>query len=145
MGTQLTHESAIVPSDALNALSDVGDHEDELAAIIESRAATKAGDTTDLIIELEDWAHEDWSDYDISSSPFILVDHVEDYSDNAYLLTGASEVVMDKIEGRGPEEVRDGRLSDQLNLVDETDTDFHDDTGEMYVPKSAVAAIYVES
>jgi hypothetical protein len=150
---QVTHESAIVSSDDLTALdaeatamdlaerSEIdGDCADKIAHILDVRDGN--GDD-DVLVEVAEWAYEDWSDYDISGSPFMVCGHVEDYSEKAFKVQSAHEVVMDALEGRSYDEVTDDYITNLVEQVDETQEDFHDERGERFLPKTAVEAIYV--
>lgn len=146
MAEQLTHESVVAPSSDLAPLSDIDEeYRDQVAAVLQKRADVKPSGGVDAIIAVEEWAYADWSDYDITGGPFLLVEHVEDYSEDAYLLDGAFEIVMGEIEGRTAADVDDGSINEQLQQVDETDGEYHDEKGEMYLPKSAVEAIHVKA
>lgn len=156
MAKQVTHEEAIVPSTALTAISQPADLSDavedddftestaeKILSVVESRAGNRSGSAYDLIIVLEGWAFEAWSDYDIASQQVILAGHVEDYSEKAYKVEGAFEVQMDVLNGKSLEEVEETYITSLVQQVDETDEDFHDEKGEQFLPKSAVAGIFV--
>jgi hypothetical protein len=148
--SQVTHENAIVPSDALTAVEGAADMADatemdksmgeKILHILDSRAENGA---SDVVIVVDEWAYADWSDYEITSQPVLVVGHVEDYSEKAYKLTSAFEAQVDVMDGKSLEEVQETYITSLLQQVDETDEDFHDDKGEMFLPKSAVSAILV--
>jgi hypothetical protein len=154
MAQEITHEEAIVPSSVLTEVSDGDELVEELEEteaslgqkvidIAQRRAETRQSGRLDIIVVLSNWAYEDWSDYDIAGNQFMLVGHVEDYSDKAYKVRGAFEVLSDEIDGKSPEEVSDGYINNQIQVVDETDEDFIDKEGAAYLPKSAVEGLYV--
>lgn len=111
--------------------------------ISEMRTKSKTDSEYDAIVVLEDWAHEDWSDHDVADEKVMLAKYADDYSDKAVLVEGAVEVQMGEIEDRPREEVKDDYLTNLVSSVDETDEDFHDETGESYLPKSGIEAVLV--
>jgi hypothetical protein len=147
MSSTTTHGDAKVPSDALTVVTDADDLglEDDAAVVLDvlRRRMGTMGMDRGLAVALEDWAHEDWSDYDIADGPIVSVKEIEDYSADAYKVGGAANIEWDAIGGRPVEEVSDGYLNEQIGRVDETHEDFIEDTGEMFLPKSAVSEIFV--
>lgn len=150
---ETTHEEAIVPSSALTQVDDASELAEEsglseqtaanVLYVSEERHSNRAEDRWDLIVEFDEWAHADWSDYDIVASPIALVGRVEDHSEKAFYVRGAFELDFDLIEDRPQEEVKGEYLTEILTQVDETDTDFIDRIAAAYWPKSAVDSIYV--
>jgi len=144
---QVTAANAIVPSDQLalaESADELGEYTDvpkALLRVLDARAENNGGE--DIVVVLSEWAYEDWSDYDIAEHPFMVVGHVEDYSEDAYKVQSAAEVLMGTLENRSLEEIRDEYLSNLVKRVDNTDEDFHEDEGEAFLPKSAVEAIVV--
>jgi hypothetical protein len=144
---QVTAENAIVPSDQLTlaeSADELGEYTDvpkALMRVLDARAENNGGE--DIVMVLSEWAYEDWSDYDIADQPFMVVGHVEDYSEDAYKVQSAAEVLMGTLQNRSLEEIRDEYLSNLVKRVDNTDEDFHDDEGEAFLPKSAVEAVVV--
>lgn len=153
MTTQATHEEAVVPSDALTAVEEPADLSDAISVddataekvldVMDRRASVRPEERYDIILSLDGWAYESWSDYDIATEQLWLLGHVEDYSEKAYKVRGAFELDMDTIESRPFEEVHDEHVTELLSQVDETDEDFHERLGEAYVPKSAVEGLVV--
>lgn len=150
--SQTTAANAIVPSDSLTAVGDAADaaaktelHKTEAAKIIDivQRRAANGDGAADVVVLLEGWAHEPWSDYDIARNGVLLAGEVEDYSEKAYKLGGAVEVEDDVVGTKSVDEVHDTALNAVVSQVDETDEDFHDVRGEMFAPKSAVANLLV--
>jgi hypothetical protein len=153
MPEQATHESAIVPSGELTIVTDAADAAEQteldestaakLLHILDVREGNKKAGEHDIIVLLDSWAYEDWSDYDIADNPALICGHVEDYSDDAYKVRGAFEALMGVMDPKSVEEVEEAWVTDLIKQVDETDEDFHDEKGEKFLPKSAVAGIVV--
>lgn len=133
--------TSIEDETALTTASDL--HKDEAEAvlsIVEKRESVRG--SRDAIVVLEAWAYEPWSDYDIATNKVVLAGSIEDYSDKAFKVQSAAEVQMDVVDSKSPEEVRDTAVSSLVKTVDETEEDFHDERGEAFLPKSAVAGVY---
>lgn len=153
MPEQTTHESAIVPSGELTIVTDAADAADQtdldettaakLLHILDVREGNDKAGNYDVIVLLDGWAYEDWSDYDIAGNRALICGHVEDYSDDALKLRGAFEALMGVMDPKSVEEVEEAWVTDLLSQVDETDEDFHDEKGEKFLPKSAVTDIIV--
>lgn len=147
---QVTHENAIVPSDALTGVASAEDMAEatemdkstaeKILHVVETRAKNGA---EDVIIVVDEWAYADWSDYEITSQPVVLAGHVEDYSEKAYKLQSAFEAQIDVLKGKSLDEVEETYITSLVQQVDETQEDFHDEKGEMFLPKSAVNTILV--
>lgn len=114
---------------------------EKILSIMKRREANRMGESRDAIVLLDDWAYEDWSDYDIADNGIILSPFVDDYSEDAYIVESAAEVNETEIDAISPAEVDGKSLTTLVDTVDETDGDFHDEVGEMYLPKSAVTDI----
>lgn len=143
--------TVLVPSGDMTIVESVDELVDEtslhktdaekILSIIKRREANRMGESRDAIVLLEDWAYEDWSDYDIADNGIVLSPFVDDYSEKAYIVESAAEVNEDETDAISPAEVDGKALTTLVSTVDETDGDFHDEVGEMYIPKSAVKDI----
>lgn len=142
-------ESAIIPEDQLTTVSDSSEMSDEtgleknmaekLTHVVQTRK--ELGGSEEILILLQAWAYEDWNDYDIMDQPGIVATYVENYSEKAYKLQSAFEIQVDFMEGKSMEEIEDSYFSNLVEKVDNSDEDFHEDDGEMFLPKSAVEDI----
>lgn len=152
MPDTVTHEGAIVPSSALTAVTDETDvatetslHKpaaEKLLNIVQRRADNRGG-RADMLVLLEEWAYESWSDIDVANQQVLVVSNLEDHSEKAYKASGAFEVQMDVLDAKTPREVDETTITSLVQQVDKTDEDFHDSKGELFLPKSAVEDILV--
>jgi hypothetical protein len=157
MANEITHADAVVPSDDLTAIvegSDIvaalDDHDDvtkevadNVLSIIDRRSESVKGDTSGVIVVLDEWTYSTWSDYSITTTPLLIAKHIEDYSENAYKSQGTFAVRLNAIEGKSAVEVSDKYINNLIKQVDETDTDYINERGNKFIPKKAVAAICV--
>lgn len=149
----VTHEEAVVPSKYLTPFADAdelaeaadidADEAESLLWLIEERQSNRAEDRFDIVVTFEEWAYEDWADYDIADGPVMVVGHIKDYREKSYMVRGAFDVVWDKIENRPPSEVQSEYVTELLQQVDNTDTDYVERIGKAYLPKSAVDSLLV--
>lgn len=109
---------------------------EKILYLAEKRAANRASGRLDAIVVTEPWA----TDYDIVGSRVLFVGTVEDHSDKAYKLRGAFEIDVGEIDS--VDDVDDTTVTSLVEYVDETDTDFHNAKGEMFIPRSAVDGIF---
>lgn len=122
--------------------SDLTEDQSQLVEEIVRRRKRNRGGAPDMVIVVEDWAVEDWSDADIAEEKVILARFVDDHSEKAIKVEDGHYARLSEAEGRSAEEAMDMSLGDLVEIVDETDGDFHDAMGEMYLPKSALDSIY---
>lgn len=147
---QVTHENAIVSSDVLTGVASAEDMADatemekstaeKILHVVEKRAENGS---EDVIIVVDEWAYAEWSDYQITTQPVVIAGHVEDYSEKAFKLQSAFEAQIDVMASKSLNEVEETYITSLVQKVDETQEDFHDEKGEMFLPKSAVAQILV--
>lgn len=130
-------------ADELAEESNLNDDEAELVeSIVRRRRQNRGGGAPDMVIVVEDWAVEDWSDADIAEEKAILARFVDDHSEKAVKIEDGHYVNLSSIGSRSLEEALDQPLGNLVELIDETDGDFHDAMGETFIPKSALDGIY---
>lgn len=150
---QTTHPEAVIPSHKLTRVdggADIADEHDDITEaaadnilhLVGKRAENRGDDRTDIIVIFEDWAHEEWSDIDISESPVVLAGRVEDHSEDAWFARGAFYVDWDIVGEATTEELDNAWMTDIISQVDKTDEDFIDRIGATYWPKTATSGFY---
>lgn len=138
-----TYLNDVDDAEELAAESNLSEDEAELVeSIVRRRRQNRGGGAPDMVIVVEDWAVEDWSDADIAEEKAILARFVDDHSEKAIKIEDGHYANLSSVEVRSLEEAMDRPLGDLVEIIDETDGDFHDAMGEMYLPKSALGGIY---
>lgn len=138
---------ALTAVDGPTAVAEATELDEETAEkilyIVESRENNRSSSNYDIIILLEEWAYEPWSDIDIANQEALVVGHIRDHSEKAYFVESGFEVQMDVIENKSLKKTKATYITSLVQQIDNTDEEFHDEKGEMYLPKSAVSKILV--
>lgn len=100
----------------------------------------RANDFTLYVVTLDDWAYEEWSDYDVADNGVILASDLVDHSERAYRVEGGYEVVTDVLFGA--DDPSDQPLPTLFDRIDVSDTDYVDEPGVRFLPKTAVTGVY---
>lgn len=150
MEHQKVHEEANVSPAVVEGITEAADLADaaeiseqtaeNILYVAKVRQENRGDDRLDLVVVFEDWAT--WDKYEIADHPIALVGRIEDHSEKAYYARGVYQIVMELVEDRPREDVEDEYITEILEQIDKTDTDFIDQIAASYFPKSAVKQIF---
>lgn len=128
------------PADLANATHLSHDDAEKIETLAFRAAAKRESGRFDVIVVVEPWAKTYPSRSDpIAQTSVLLVGEIEDYSEKAYMCSGARWVLMDILEDMSIRDVEDVITADVIDFPEEYDSN----PGLKYLPKSAVEAIAV--
>lgn len=100
-------------------------------------AAKRRVETSDgsqqVIVVCDEWVTYD--NYEILDERVVVAASCESVTEDAYYVEGAATVDVSQQDADW--------LTDVVSTIDKSDTDYVDDRGESYLPKSAVMGLYV--
>jgi hypothetical protein len=133
--------------DDAETLADMSSLDESKAAnvlyLLKTRHENRGEDRYDVVVVFDDWAYQDWSDYDVANNQVALVGSIDDHSEDAYSFRGGFEVV-DEIAEQPLDDLKDEYITDAIEQIDQTGDDgFADRLAAGYWPKSAVEMVFV--